>query len=53
MWNWEGEYLPVKLLFTFHKSKEFNYTSYYKCYAISILLIGDIESRSIALYFAR
>jgi hypothetical protein len=43
----------VKLLFTFYKSEEFDYTSYYKCYAMSILLIGDIESCGAALYFAR
>ena len=50
--GWEGQYLPVKLLFAFYKSEEFNYTSYYKCHAMSILSIGDIKSRSAALYFA-
>ena len=49
----EGEDFPVKLLFAFHKSEEFNRTSYCKCYAVSILSIGDIESRSAALHFAR
>jgi len=36
----------------FYKFKEFDYTSYYKCYAISILSIGDIKSYSATLYFA-
>jgi hypothetical protein len=44
MWNWEGEYLSIKLLFAIYKSEEFDYTSYYKCYAISILPVSDIES---------
>jgi hypothetical protein len=53
MRNWEVKYLLVKLLFTFHKSEEFDYISHCKFHAMGILSIGDIVSRYGALYFAR
>jgi hypothetical protein len=37
--------------FRLHKSKEFDRTSYCKYYIMSILSVGDIESRGAIFYF--
>ena len=49
----EGEDLPVELVFTLHKSEEFNNTSYRQGHVVSILSVRNIKCRGAALDLAR
>ena len=49
----ESEDLPVKLLFTLHKSEEFDDTPHRHGHAVSILPICDIKCCGTALNLAR
>ena len=52
MRDWKGKDLPMKLFLALHRFVELNDTSHGNSHTVSVLSVGNIESRGVALHLA-